>query len=163
MFGWEYYPLKSAEIATNAVSRQNSVCLGSSLSMISFAIEEPGSRTLCHPGADKLVCWLWIICFEFRQITKIERAFPFNFFDLATFTTRCNYLPFLTQDIHNDEKLWYHDIWQKINNCESWQMIRCCSSLVDFMWSTTSLLPRSVYKTIKWKSFFGQIFWIFTF
>ena len=35
--------------------RQNSVCLGSSLSMRSFAIEEHGSRTLCHPGG-KLHC-----------------------------------------------------------------------------------------------------------
>ena len=35
--GWEYYPWKSAQIATNAVSRQNCVCLWSSLSMSSFA------------------------------------------------------------------------------------------------------------------------------
>ena len=42
-------------------------------------------------------------------------------------------------------------------------MIRCSSSLVDLITPTTSLLQRSVYKTIKWKSFFGQIFWIFTF
>ena len=56
------------------------------------------------------------------------------------------------------KKLWYHDIWQKINNCESWQMLRCCSSLVDMIVPTTSLLQRSVYKTIKWKSFFGQIY-----
>ena len=34
---------EKAQIATNAVSRQNSVRLGSSLSMKSFAIEEPGS------------------------------------------------------------------------------------------------------------------------
>ena len=32
-----------AQIAKNAVSRQNSVCLGSSLSMRSFAIDEPHS------------------------------------------------------------------------------------------------------------------------
>ena len=36
-------PLKKRVNATNAVSRQNSVCLGFSLSMRSFAIEEPGS------------------------------------------------------------------------------------------------------------------------
>ena len=42
-------------------------------------------------------------------------------------------------------------------------MIRCFSSQVDLITPTTSLLQRSVYKTIKWKSFFGQIFWIFTF
>ena len=29
--------------------RQNSICLGSSLSMRSFPIDEPGSRTLYHP------------------------------------------------------------------------------------------------------------------
>merc|ERR1712107_446424 len=36
-------PLKKCLNATIAVSRQNSVCLGSSLSMRSFAIEDPGS------------------------------------------------------------------------------------------------------------------------
>ena len=41
-------------------------------------------------------------------------------------------------------------------------MIRCFSSLVDIT-PPTSFLQRSVYKTVKWKSFFGQIFWIFTF
>ena len=41
-------------------------------------------------------------------------------------------------------------------------MIRCFSSLVDIT-PSSSLLQRSVYKTIKWKSFFGQIFLIFIF
>ena len=45
-------------IATNAVLRQNSVCLGYSLSMRSFAIDEPGSSvralnaTLLHKTSD---------------------------------------------------------------------------------------------------------------
>ena len=42
-------------------------------------------------------------------------------------------------------------------------MLRCCSSLVELMTPNrmTSPLQRSVYKTIKWKYFFGQIFFTF--
>ena len=48
MKGWEYYLRKSAYFATLAISRYNSVCLGTSLSMRSFAIDEAPSplRTL---------------------------------------------------------------------------------------------------------------------
>ena len=70
-------------IATNAVSQQNRVCLGSSLSMRSFAIEEPGSRTLCHPAdilkglnpVDKYdmtseILFLFEVYAEVRKLTK---------------------------------------------------------------------------------------------
>ena len=63
---------------TNAVSRQNSVCLGSSLSMRSFAIEEPGSpvpalyvtlgnaeKNFFSVGLCKAIFWLKLVITEF--------------------------------------------------------------------------------------------------
>ena len=63
--GWEYYPWKSAWIATNAVSRQNSLSLVTLLSMRSFAINDPCSpdHTLCPPPGFNWNNFIWLNSF----------------------------------------------------------------------------------------------------
>ena len=59
--GCEYYSWKSALMATNAASRQNSVCSGTSLSMRSFAIEEaPSPLPVLYATLLTTHCYHWV-------------------------------------------------------------------------------------------------------